>query len=55
MKSHIKNIIIEDSKVVSMKVLKNVYGDNSEDKRGRYKLKQKIHQTFPGILQFVQL
>ena len=31
-KSCIKNIIIKDRKVVSMKVLQQVYGDDGEDK-----------------------
>ena len=47
-------IIIKDSKVVSMKVLQHVYGDDSEDKRYRRKLKQKIQKEFTEILQFVQ-
>ena len=54
-KSYIEIIIIKDSKVISMKVLHHVYGDDSEDKRYRHKLKQKIQKEFPEILQFVQL
>ena len=38
-KSHIENIIIKDSKVVPMRVLQHVYGDDSEDKCYRHKLK----------------
>ena len=53
-KSHIENIIIEDSKVVSMKVLRHVYGDDGEDERYRHTLKQKIQKECPGVLQFVQ-
>ena len=37
-----------------MKVLQHVYGNDSEGKRYRHKLKQKIQKEFPGILQFVQ-
>ena len=43
-KSYIENITIEDSKVASMKVLHHVYGNDSEDKRHRHKLKQKIQK-----------
>ena len=53
-KSFIENITIKDSKVVSKKVLRHVYGDDSENNRYRYKLKQKIQKEFRGILQFVQ-
>ena len=53
-KSHIENIISEDSKVVSMKVLQHVYGDDGEDERYRHTLKQKIQKECPGVLQFVQ-
>ena len=35
----IENIIIKESKVVSIKVLHDVYGDDSEDKRYLRKLK----------------
>ena len=53
-KSYIEIIIIKDSKVISMKVLHHVYGDDSEDKSYRHKLKQKIQKEFSEILQFVQ-
>ena len=43
-KSYIEIIIIKDSKVISMKVLHHVYGDDSEDKSYRHKLKQKIQK-----------
>ena len=32
-KSYIENIMIKDSKVVSKKVLRHVYGDDSENNR----------------------
>ena len=53
--SYIENIITNDSKVASMKVLKHVYGGDSEDKLYRNKLKQKIQNEFLRVLQFVQL
>ena len=34
-----------------MKVLQTVYGDNSNDKRYRHKLKQRINKEFPDLLQ----
>ena len=37
-----------------MKILQHFYGDDSEDKCYRHKLKQKIQKEFPGILQFDQ-
>ena len=55
-KTFIENTVIGESKVVSMKVLQPVYGDNSNDKRYRHKLKQKILlKEYPDALQFVQL
>ena len=39
-------IITNDSKVASMKVLQHVYGDDSEDKLYRNKLKPKIQTNF---------
>ena len=53
-KTFIENTVIGESKVVSMKVLQAVYGDNSNDKRYRHKLKQKILKEYPDALQFVQ-
>ena len=53
--SYIENIITNNSKVASMKVLKHVYGGDSEDKLYRNKLKQKIQNEFLRVLQFVQL
>ena len=37
-KTYIETVIIKENKVVSMKVLQTVYGDNSNDKRYRHKL-----------------
>ena len=55
-KTFIENTVIGESKVVSMKVLQAVYGDNSNEKRHRHKLKQKILlKEYPDALQFVQL
>ena len=52
-KTHIENIIIKDSKVVSTKVLQHVYGDDKEDKRYRHKLKQKIQKEFFNLFNQV--
>ena len=53
--SYIKNTIIKETKVVSMKVLQSIYdGTNGEDKRYRHKLKLRIQKEFPNFLQFVQ-
>ena len=38
-KTYIETDIIKENKVVSMTVLQTVYGDNSNDKRYRHKLK----------------
>ncbi|KAG1711251.1 hypothetical protein GQR58_002553 [Nymphon striatum] len=53
-KLYIESTIIRENKVVSMKILQTVYGDNSDDKRYRHKLKQRIVNEFPDLLQFVQ-
>ena len=53
-KTFIENTVIGESKVVSMKVLQAVCGDNSNDKRYRHKLKQNILKEYPYALQFVQ-
>ena len=53
-KTYIEEVLIGESKVVSMKVLQAVYGDDSNDKRNRHKLKQKILEEFPDRLHFVQ-
>ena len=45
-KTFIENTVIGESKVVSMKVMQAVYGDNSNDKRYRHKLKQKILREY---------
>ena len=53
-KTFIENTVIGESKVVSMKVMQAVCGDNSNDKRYRHKLKQNILKEYPDALQFVQ-
>ena len=45
-KTYIETVIIKENKVVSMKVLQSVYGDNSNDKHCRHKLKQRINKEF---------
>ena len=52
-KTYIETDIIKQNKVVSMTVLQTMYGDNSNDKRYRHKLKQRINKEFRDLLQFV--
>ena len=52
-KTYIETDIIKENKVVSMTVLQTVYGDNSNDKRYRHKLKQRMNKEFQDLLQFV--
>ena len=54
MKSYIDRVIFGESKVVSMKCLQTVYGDDTDSKSIRHYLKQRIIKEFPGRLQFVQ-
>ena len=37
-----------------MKILQSIYGDKTNDRNIRHRLKQKIQQEFPDMLQFVQ-
>ena len=46
--------VIEMGKVVSMKILHQVYGGNVDDKRYRGKLKMMIMKKFPKEILFVQ-
>ena len=52
-KTYIETDIIKQNKVVSMTVLQTMYGDNSNDKRYRHKLKQRINKEFRDLLLFV--
>ena len=52
-KTYIETDIIKQNKVVSMTVLQTMYGDNSNDKRYRHKLKQRINKEFRDLPQLV--
>ena len=54
LKLYIHRNIIAESKVVSMKVLQSIYGDDPDDRKARSKLKEKILKEFPDKLIFVQ-
>ncbi|XP_066931362.1 uncharacterized protein [Clytia hemisphaerica] len=54
LKLYIERNLIAESKVVSMKILQSIYGDNSDDRKARARLKEKILKEFPDKLIFVQ-